>query len=512
VILKFKLTVVLPTVLFLVIGTSVIESSGGFADSTAGSSVSVINSDESVSTVIKAPNGDTKRIETEADGTVTSIYPDGKVVIQSNDSSVSTYSRPGKNGLITYSLQVGKDDGESYSPIANSFYMPRGIVNDVFSFPGLSPYLDKRTTFTVQKVQGNVAVCGMTYQGVTLARAPWKFSVTPINTMGDPLQVHYCYGANDSVHISSQAAFGIDRAFFNGDSNVQVDPSDYHPNKAREITITNNSPEDLTATLTDSEGKIVTTRNYLGEATKPTTDTFGFTLEQAKTLLDKYTLSLSSKSYLMSWPIVSTSLWSALDYRELNPFAPCSTLTWIYLPKEDPVAGTVNAPKTASNANMLADIKGALAMLSANSSLKFVYSSDSSLKGKPNVISYDWKHMGSVAGSGGPSYKAKGAFLASSDYSGNAGGVNLSPDVSWGANDLFKGAGNHRSPEILKANRILHAANNGRQWLLVHETMHVLGFDHSIDPASVMYFQGGHTKFTSADLFALKYFYPPCKV
>jgi hypothetical protein len=503
--LEIKRMVIFSTVILLAAGTSV-------AFAAAGSSFSTVNSDKSVSTIKTASNGDRTRIEKETDGTVTTIYPDKKIVIRSNDSSVSTYSAPDKSGAITYDLQRAEGENQSYSQDPGSYYVPSAIVKDVFQFPGLNSFLDKPASFTVQKDLGNVAVCGMTYSGVTLTNAPWKFTLNPTKPAGDPLQIHYCYGANESISLHSQVAFGIDRTFFNGDTNSWASASDYHPSKAREIVITNNSAEFVTATLTDSAGKVVATKNYAGVTDQPTKDEFFFTLEEAKTPLDKYTLSLTSKSYLMTWPIVSTSLWASLDYKELNPFAPCSTLTWIYLPQADPSAGTVSAPTTASNANVMADIKGALAMLSARTSLKFVFSADNSLNGKPNVISYDWKHLSGISGQGGPVYFTKGAFPADSDYSGNWGSVDVNPESSWGANDLFKGAGNLKSPEIAKANKLLHAENVGRQWLLAHETMHVLGFDHSVDPKSIMFYHGGLNTFTAADEFALNYFYPACKV
>jgi hypothetical protein len=502
-ILAFKRKVIFSAVLLLVAGTSV-----AFAGT--GSSSSTINSDKSVSTISTAANGDITRMETETDGTVTTINPDQKIVIRSNDASISTYSAPDKSGVIIYTFQAADSAIQSYPQNPGSFYVPNGIVDDVFGFPGLSPYLDKAASFTVQKDQGNVAVCSMTYRGVTLKGAPWKFTVDPTLPMGDAVQIHYCYGAGVSVDINSQVAFGVDKTFFNGDTNVNASSTDYHATKDRSINITNNSPENVTATLTDSSGKIVVARNYSAETTRPTNDVLPFTIEAAKTPLDKYRLTISSKSYAMSWLILVTSGWAVLDTNEMNPFKPCSTLIWIYLSKADKTLGTTNSPRTASDASVLADISGALSMISSKTSLKFMYSSDISLNGKPNVITYDWKQLGSVAGLGGPSYNLKGAIPSIDDYAVSAGHVSVNPSNSWGANDLFKGAGNIKTPSIIRANKILHSANGGRQWLYAHETMHVLGLDHSIDPHSVMYFVGGDSRFTTADNFGLNFLYPAC--
>jgi hypothetical protein len=278
-----------------------------------------------------------------------------------------------------------------------------------------------------------------------------------------------------------------------------------------ELSIANYTNEDISAILTDDAGKTIEKSQYLANATGFTGQGFLFTLPKAHSPLDHYLLTVSSKSYSIGWPVYATSNWSLLDEKEGGTFKPCSTITWIYLPKKSFIPDTLNAPKTATDATVLSDIKIALAVISAHGSVKFVYSTDSSLSGKPGVITYDWKNLGGAAGIGGPHYNIKDNVFSPTDYSGTYGEVSINPNVSWGANDLYKGFGTASSPEIIKANKKLRAANDGRAWLFAHETIHVLGIDHSVDRNSLMYYLGGHSSFTKADLFALNYLYPACK-
>jgi hypothetical protein len=144
--------------------------------------------------------------------------------------------------------------------------------------------------------------------------------------------------------------------------------------------------------------------------------------------------------------------------------------------------------------------------------LIFTYSPDLSLATKPNVIKYDWKELPrGTSGDGGPDWITTGT-LGNSDYLRQvSGNVDLSTTSSWSNNDLYAGAYAATSPQMKFANKKLKGVVPGRQWLIVHETMHALGFDHSLEVKSVMSaINSGESGLAKEDLFALNYFYPAC--
>lgn len=145
-----------------------------------------------------------------------------------------------------------------------------------------------------------------------------------------------------------------------------------------------------------------------------------------------------------------TSLYSTAVYKS------CSTVNWYWDRTGEP-----------ANSNRVHDtVQPALDMLSKETGLRFVETTD------PNAaqLAYNWstdvdtRYPGAAAYGGG-------------NYFTQRGHVTISPTHWWNTNDWL-GLGMVTQPNGE------YAGGNG--WLIIHETMHVLGLGHVNDPAQVM--------------------------
>ena len=459
----------------------------------ASPSTKIINLDGSTISYTANSDGSTSVVESEKDGTVNTYVggnhlivksPDGTVfetTVQSDGSRDTTITYPGQSPVVL--------DKIPYSADGTSYRIPNYLVEDTITFSGLNAFSDKESSFGVQKASGNTPICSISYKKITLTRAPWNFTYDP-GLPDSKVHVQYCYGASEDLNLTTTSAFTIDTTFLNGD-NYAI---------PKIVRIGNNTSEEASIVIVDAGGKISNKQTIKAN----THYDYKFTLAKSSGYLNNYKVVVTSASYATSFPLAVTYLWAALDTTELAMYAPCSHITWIYDP--------LDQPKTTSSKNIMNDIAGSLALLSTHTHLNFTYSDDLSLASKPNVIKYDWKVLSrGTSGDGGPDWTTTGS-LGSADYLRQvSGNIDLSTTSSWSNNDLYAGAFASSSPQMKLANKKLSGVVPGRQWLIIHETMHALGFDHSLDGKSAMSaINTGGSGFAKEDLFALNYFYPAC--
>ena len=459
----------------------------------ASASTQFTNPDGSTTTYTDNSDGSTTLVESETDGTINTYlngnrlivkFPDASIfdtIVNSDGSRDTTITYPGQPPLVLHRIP--------YSAGGSAYNIPNNLVKDKITVNGLNEYSDRVVTFIVQKASGNTPICSISYKKIALKRAPWNFTYDP-GLPDSKVHVRYCYGASDDLNLSTTPAFSISTSFLNGD-NYTI---------PKMVRIGDNTNEDASVVLVDSGGKISNKQTIKAN----TFYNYNFILTKPSGYLNNFRVVVTSASYVTSFPLAVTYLWAALDTTELALYAPCSQITWIYDP--------LGQPKTTSTKTIMKDIAGSLALLSTHTHLIFTYSPNLSLATRPNVIKYDWKALSrGTSGVGGPDWTTTGT-LGNADYLRQvSGNVDLSTGSSWSSNDLYAGAFASSSPQMKLVNRKLHKVAPGRQWLIVHETMHALGFDHSLDAKSVMSaINTGESGLAKEDLFALNYFYPAC--
>jgi hypothetical protein len=341
------------------------------------------------------------------------------------------------------------------------FYLPM-IFGDTLT-TDLAPYVSGPTAFTVD-VQGPVTVCSMTLGSETLTHSPWTLTFDPLSGEST-VDVAYCSGNSDQVYLDSVIPISLPfGAVVSGESTSR--PA---------VTVQSNLPDSSeTVELVDARGETLRTVTLAPE------DQAVLSLSRSgSSPTTSYSVRATTTSgFQMSLPVVVSKGWVPL----LSAFFPdCSTLTWVYDPR--------GQPKGTSTALLLSDIEGALRRLSATTGLTFARSTDRSLEGKLDVITYEWSTLATgVAGLGGP------------DESNNTlidGTVQLSKVNWWATANGAAGFGR------------LREGIGGRGWLIVHETMHALGFGHTTNPNDVMYYSNhGQHALGAGDLAGLHYAYP----
>ena len=459
----------------------------------ANASTNFTNLDGSSITYSASADGSTTLVENEMDGTINTYLGGNRLIVKSPDSYIFdtiVNSNGSRDTTITYAGQSPvRLDKIPYSAGGTAYYVPDNLIADNIIIDGLGKFSDKVEPFTVQKASGNTPICLVSYKKITLTRAPWNFTYDPALPVSK-VHVQYCYGASQSLNLATTPAFTLDTSFLNG--------NDFAVPKM--VRIGDSTNEDASIEIVDAAGNVSSRQNIKANSLY----SYSFILAKPSSNLNNYQVVVTSASYTTSFPLAVSYLWAALDTTELAMFAPCSHITWIYDPQ--------GQPNTTATKTILSDIAGALTILSKQTHLTFTYSPDLSLAAKPNIIKYDWKALSrGTSGFGGPDWTTTGT-LGSSDYLREvSGNVDLSTTSSWSNNDLYAGAFATSSPQIKLANKRLHGVVPGRQWLIVHETMHILGFDHSLNAKSVMAaVNTGESGLVKEDLFALNYFYPAC--
>lgn len=141
-------------------------------------------------------------------------------------------------------------------------------------------------------------------------------------------------------------------------------------------------------------------------------------------------------------------------YADGATFAPCSTVRWYYDATGQP----------AASAGMVSDVAAGLALLAPLTGLTFTQTADPATA----QLVYRWADLspeygGDVGGVGGRDRTSAYVTFSTSNWW---------PADSWAGFDVVT------QPDGRYA--------GGRGWLVVHETMHALGFDHVDDPGQVM--------------------------
>lgn len=293
-------------------------------------------------------------------------------------------------------------------------------------------------------VDGPDAVCSMTFDDVTLNAAPWVFTFDTEDEYKD-VEIGLCNGGKDAAWIRARVPYDL------GDKWLTTDWGD------PEARVYNRTGTDASVVVTDSKGKVV------AEGVVPANDSWNQAINIGKAKkTQKYTLTVNGVAGVASQELVVPVGWSMMLGRPT--FAPCASLTWTYKPGGRP----------ADAKTMKKDIEGGLKRISKITGLTFTYTDG------PADITYSWEDMGR----GGPS-----------GVGGTDGTVEFNSKDNW-VTDRNAGF------------KLLRGYLPGRGWLVIHETLHVLGFGHVDDRTQVMNPLAYSAKFGPGDLEGLNTVYP----
>jgi len=171
-------------------------------------------------------------------------------------------------------------------------------------------------------------------------------------------------------------------------------------------------------------------------------------------------------------------------------FHPCQRVTWFLDRSKEP----------PDRDSMIADVRASLDVLTAATGLRFVEAQDADSA----RLMFRWNDLARL-----PWFDEKTtAYGTVTDEA--KGEVVFSTTNSWTSN-VWAGSGIKRIPDAEVPGRFLVA--DGRQTIVIHEVMHVLGFDHVDDRASIMHPQPRNgTTFSAGDTAGLNAMYAsnPC--
>lgn len=329
-------------------------------------------------------------------------------------------------------------------------------VSPIATISGLTPYQMSASTFTVSPTDPST-VCSVAYGEKVRKTAPYTFVYNPAGAYQSWVNVNNCDGTSTEVDLGSSVPFRVENV---------VQPAGV---KDPFVIVSTNVDNPTTVTLSDADGKVVSQASVdgYGQANIPLPgrDRNGTT---------KFALSMDAGNGVsFTTPVALADGWAMMS-GDRATFAPCSTVTW--------ALDSSQQPKNASTFKK--DLKASLARLSKETGLTFVESDDF----KSANIRYQFGRIQS-SGLGGPE-----------------GDVTFSSTDDWVSN-RYAGFGPARDRRY--GGRTWSGGPDGRGWLIIHETMHVLGFDHVSDKTAVMApMDSGRGKFTKGDLDGLHTMYP----
>jgi len=334
---------------------------------------------------------------------------------------------------------------------------------------GLPPYLTAPATFTVT-VDGPDAICSMEYQGVSYTTPPWTFTIDPQSTSdysSTTVKPYYCnteYG-HDYISLETIIPFEFQTKVLVVTKGKNLTTAGY--------VLRNDTDQPATLTIKNPEGETVASASVPAE-----TRTSGDPLLRVPTKGITKTQRYTATATLPDGTSMTAPLWMAVGWGILlddrpATWEPCATITWSY--------NTKGQPKKANTFKK--DIKLSLARLAKITGITFVevpFGYHEADTGMPARLQYDWTDMGKNGPSG---------------IGGTDGGVTFNNKDYWPLN-VNAGFG------------YLHNYLPGRGWLVIHETMHVMGYDHVNDRTQVMNPIGHASKFGTGDLAGLHAMYP----
>jgi len=360
-----------------------------------------------------------------------------------------------------------------------------------YSIVGLPPFISVETTFTVG-IDGPNAVCSMTYHAnetesavadVTLTAPPWTFVAKPTHGWAGWVSIIECgpEGYGGQVQVETRLPFDV------APTVIAVSGVTTARAKAGNVTLTVTNYMDVAAVavVVAARGRVVAQAGIApretagGVVSDPTAVNIPL---KALTSSSQLTITVTGDNGIaMTRRIVLARGWAPF-YGMRQFAAPCSTVSWSFSTKRQPRADNT----------MKKDVVGALARLSKLTGLKFVevpptakapgsdpWTSVLDASSHP-VIQYVWSDLGAHGPSGTGS---------------TSGTVTLNNKDFWpkNANAGFS---------------FIRGYFPGRGWLIVHETMHVLGFDHVNDKTQLMNPVGYVARFGKGDLGGLRALYP----
>ena len=322
----------------------------------------------------------------------------------------------------------------------------------------VAPFVAGPTPFTVS-VDGPDPVCTMTYGGHVVSAAPWAFTYDPQLEMWDQLVlVDLCDNrGQDSVNIPTQVAYRVETTV------LAVD----QPGRPV-ISVANATGLPAEVTVATAKGKTLVHRT-IGESAdiRVPVSSVSETTRYAVTVTNGADLSLTA-------PVTIAKGWAPMFSYRPAVFPNCSTLTWSYSTKGQPKA----------DSTMQADVAAGLKRLSQVTGLRFRQTNDAASAD----IRFGWENLGTHGPSGIGGVESSSAGMSK-------GHVQFNTHDAWPSN---RNAGFG----------LLRGYLPGRGWLVIHETMHALGFDHVNDKSQVMNPVGYMHQFGKGDLQGLTAVYP----
>jgi hypothetical protein len=328
----------------------------------------------------------------------------------------------------------------------------------------LPEFVTGPTAFEVL-IDGTSPVCSMEYLGTTLTAAPWVFTYDPDARSWGRVEVTACDGDKGFASVRAEMAFDVRGQFvFKG----QWDTTDA-------VEVVNNMSVPSTVTVTNPKGAVVTTSEIPAAASAEVKVPL-----KGAAATGVYVLTMTGANGItQTHKVIAAKGWTPLMESAGAAFAPCSALTW-----------SLNTHGQPRNAKGIArDIARSLTRLAKETGLKF----DRVPASAGASITYSWKPMGQhgPSGVGGFGWSSGGASQAN---------VEFNNQDSWPTDRYAGFASGKRSNGYGPA---------GRGWLIIHETMHALGFGHVEDDDAVMApVNRGQSDFTKGDLEGLHTLYP----
>jgi hypothetical protein len=325
-----------------------------------------------------------------------------------------------------------------------------------YQITGLPEFIAAPTPFTVA-VDGPVPVCSMVFNGTTLTAAPWTF-IEPLEADEYDVTITTCDGQTDSMWVHALPAFRFGNQVLYPGKTTKKEP-------AYSVNVYNRLPQPATLTVKDTKGRVLATRP-LPSADSPDGGAAMVTFSPGKlTRTASYTITATSAEGLaMSRRVVVPVGWGMMMGRPTD--TNCTTLTWYYDARRQP----------ADARRITRDIAIGLGKLRAETGLSFRRTTNRATAD----LHYTWANQGTH----GPS------ATGSTD-----GTVTFNTKDIW-PEDANAGAG------------MIKGYLPGRVWLVVHETMHTLGFDHINDRTQIMNPVGTINHFGRGDLEGLHAMYP----